>query len=804
MHNTAISLILFAAIGLANVSAAAEMPAAVATKPAVVTVAPPAGASSSTPFVPTKPRKLEMKDGKFFMDGQPFQFICGEIHYNRIPRELWRDRLHKARVMGINCVSAYVFWGFHERQPGVFDFAGNADLAEFIRIAHSEGLLVYLRPGPYVCAEYDFGGYPYWLLNVPGMKWRSRDPKFMEYMEKYIKRLAQEVAPLQISRGGPIALVQVENEYGSYGSDKVYLAAIRDMIRKAGFDAPLTTCDGGGQMPRGYVDGCLPTINGATGEDIFKTIDKYHKGGPYFVSEFYPAWFDDWGRSHSRKDKDQAARQLDWMLSRGASVSIYMFHGGTNFWYTNGANGPPYRPQPTSYDYDAPLGEYGEMTPKFMAFREVAQKYQQPGAVLPPVPSQPAVTTVPAFELTGSAPFSAALPAPVKSERPMTMEALHQDLGYVLYRTQVRKPFTGTLACRELRDYAVVLLDGKPVGSMDRRHNQDSISISIPKAPATLEILVENVGRINYGGELLHNNKGITQGVFLGGEELLGWENYRLPLYSANVFGFKYGPAVSGAPAFHRGTFTVGKPGEIFLDFSKWGKGSVWVNGRSLGKFWSIGPQQTIYLPSCWVKKGANDIVVFELEDRGCRTVAGLAEPVLDRLQKDPNALPRMTAREGKYPQLDPGDMACEGAFKTGNTPQTVKFPQPVTARHICIEVLSTQGGTAFAHAAKLEVLDAAGKPLPKKAWKIWFASSEETAGEDGRAENIIDGRPGSFWHTKWKGGANIPPPHVVVVDMGDIQTVSGIRYTGRPEKFPGGVREFRVYARPQFFLNKP
>lgn len=529
------------------------------------------GCSTASSYTPTAPRTLEIKDGKFILDDKPITFVCGEMHYPRIPRELWRDRMQRAKAMGINCVSAYVFWSFHEREEGVFDFEGNADVAEFCRIAHEEGLLVFLRPGPYVCAEYDFGGYPSWLQNYEGLQWRSKDPRFLKLMERYINRLADEVRDLQITKGGPIAFVQVENEYGFYGNDKEYLRKTRDIIRNAGFEVTLTTCDGGGQMGRGYIEGCFPGINGAFGDDIFKYVDQFQKGGPYFVSEFYPAWFDEWGRRHSTKDKDKAADQLDWMLSNGVSVSIYMFHGGTNFWYTNGANCPPYKPQPTSYDYDAPLGEYGNITPKYLAFREVVQKNLPAGETLPPIPAAPKVVTVDSFTLTESAPLSEALPEPVKSVRPLTMEKLGQDFGYVLYRTEVTKPMKGTLVCKELRDFAVVMVNGKPVGQMDRRHDQNSIEIEISE-PSTLDILVENVGRVNFGGHLLHNLKGITEGVFIDDEELLGWENYRLPLYKENVFDYDYGKAIEGTVAFHRGTFTVAEEGEIFLDLGKWGK----------------------------------------------------------------------------------------------------------------------------------------------------------------------------------------------------------------------------------------
>ena len=757
------------------------------------------GCSSGPVVEQPKPRELKVENGKFLLDNEPIQFICGEMHYPRIPRELWRDRMKRAKAMGINTISAYVFWSFHERKEGEFDFSGNADVAEFCRIAQEEGLLVFLRPGPYVCAEFDFGGYPSWLQNYKDMKWRSNDPHFMRLMKAYIDRLAIEVKDLLITNGGPICLIQVENEYGFYGNDKAYLNATKKIYEEAGFDkVMLTTCDGGGQMGRGYIDGCFPCINGAFGEDIFRFVDKYQKGGPYFVAEFYPAWFDVWGRRHSRKDKVAAAKQLDWMLSRDISVSIYMFHGGTNFWYTNGANNPPYAPQPTSYDYDAPLGEYGNMTPKYFAFREVALKNLAPGKTLPPVPPQPKIVTVDQFEFTSSAPLSEALPKAVKSEKPMTFEKLGIDMGYVLYRTTITEAVKGKLVCEDLRDFGVVMVDGKPVGQMDRRHRQNSVELDIKKVPAVLEILVENVGRVNFGGELLHNLKGITKRVLLNGKEVKGWENYTLPLYKEDVFAYDYGKKITGKPAFHRATFDLAETGEIFLDLSKWGKGAVWVNGKSLGKFWSIGPQQTMYLPSCWAKKGKNEVVVFELDDRGNRQMSGLAKPVLDTLQEDKN---RQTSikREGEKPWLDKGDMVVKTTLKPGNTPQVLKFKNTLTARHVAIKILNAYENTPFAHIAEIDILNGEGKVIPKDKWKIWYANTEELEREDGKAENLIDGKANTHWHSVYSG---VPTkyPHLIVIDTNEIGSMSAIVYRGRAGK-KGCVKDVEIYAKPQFFL---
>ena len=442
--------------------------------------------------------RIKADAGAFTIDGKDVQLICGEMHYPRIPHEYWRDRLQRARAMGLNTISVYVFWNFHERQPGEFDFSGQADVAEFVRLAQEEGLYVILRPGPYVCAEWDFGGYPSWLLKEKDMVYRSKDSRFLQYCERYIKALGKQLAPLTVNNGGNILMVQVENEYGSYAADKEYLAALRDMIKDAGFNVPLFTCDGGGQVEAGHIDGALPTLNGVFSEDIFKIVDKYHPGGPYFVAEFYPAWFDVWGQHHSTVDYKRPAEQLDWMLGHGVSVSMYMFHGGTNFWYTNGANtAGGYRPQPTSYDYDAPLGEWGNCYPKYHAFREVIQKYLPQGTVLPEVPADNPTTAFATIELKESAPLKAAFHQTTESENVLSMEDLGVDFGYIHYETALNKAGKQKLIIQDLRDYAVILVDGRQVASLDRRYNQNNVMLDIRKAPAKLEILVENSGRVN-------------------------------------------------------------------------------------------------------------------------------------------------------------------------------------------------------------------------------------------------------------------------------------------------------------------
>ena len=739
--------------------------------------------------------QVRIGNGTFTIEGKDIQLICGEMHYPRIPHEYWRDRLKRASAMGLNTVSAYVFWNFHERQPGEFDFSGQADIAEFIRTAQEEGLYVILRPGPYVCAEWDFGGYPSWLLKEKDMTYRSKDPRFLSYCERYIKELGKQLSPLTINNGGNIIMVQVENEYGSYAADKEYLAAIRDMIKEAGFNVPLFTCDGGGQVEAGHVEGALPTLNGVFGEDIFKVVDKYQKGGPYFVAEFYPAWFDEWGRRHSSVAYERPAEQLDWMLSHGVSVSMYMFHGGTNFEYTNGANtGGGYQPQPTSYDYDAPLGEWGNCYPKYHAFREVIQKYLPAGTVLPEVPADNPTTTFATVELKESAPLRTAFHQTTQSENVLSMEDLGVDFGYIHYQTTLQKAGKQKLVIQDLRDYAVILIDGKQVASLDRRYNQNSVTLNVSKTPATLEILVENTGRVNYGPDILFNRKGITSQVLWGNEKLAGWSITPLPLYKEKVSEMEFGETIKGVPAFHKGTFTVEKKGDCFVDMSQWGKGAVWVNGKSLGRFWNIGPQQTLYLPAPWLKEGENEIIVLDLKGPEKASIRGLKKPILDWLRNEGASTHR---KEGEQLDLSRETPVAEGTFVPGNGWQEVCFDRQSTGRYFCLEALSAQKGKKIAAIAELDVLGADGKPISREKWRIRYADSEETRSGNCTGDKVFDLQESTYWMTVAKDAY----PHQLVIDLGGDYTVTGFRYLPRAEKgYPGMIKDYRVYVKGEDF----
>ena len=583
---------------------------------------------------PARAQQRFAVDGDHFaLDGNRFQIISGEMHYPRIPREYWRARMKMARAMGLNTISTYVFWDLHEPRPGVYDFAGQLDVAAFIRTAQEEGLHVILRPGPYVCAEWDLGGLPPWLLADENIVLRSGDEKFMKPVERWVARLGRELAPLQIGNGGPIIAVQVENEYGSFDRDHAYMRQIYDALRNAGFTkSMLYTADGPRQLPDGTLPDVPAVVNLGPGEAKagIETLAGFRPGAPLMIGEWWAGWFDHWGDRHHTTNGEAEAKELDWVLSNGYSINLYMFHGGTTRGFMNGANsdGGSYWPDTSSYDYSSALDESGRPTKKYFLFRDVIAK--RTDGVLPNVPDVAATIAIPAVELRRTASLFDNLPSPTPSEHPRTMESLGQSFGYVLYRTEISGPVEADLVVQDLHDFAQVYVDGKLVGKVDRRAKQDRLPLKVADAKARLDILVENTGRINFTKALRQERKGITRSVLLAGKELSGWQIYPLPM--TDLSHLKYGRRPATGPAFYRGTFQLEKTGDTFLDFSRWSKGTVWVNGHQLGRFWSIGPQQTLYVPAPWLKRGSNEIVVFDLDANLDPRVSGLSSPILDKL----------------------------------------------------------------------------------------------------------------------------------------------------------------------------
>ncbi len=600
-----------------------------------IAIAVAAAAALASPALAqqTTPHGFAVKNGHFELDGKPFQIISGEIHYQRVPRVYWRERFRMAKAMGLNAVTTYVFWNVHEQQPGTYDFSGDNDVAEFIREAQQEGLYVVLRPGPYVCAEWEFGGYPAWLLKDHSLVLRSNDPKYIEPAARWFKRLGQELAPLQVGNGGPIILVQVENEYGSFDNDHSYMEKIRSMLVDAGFTkSQLYTADGAEEVPAGSLPDLPVGINfggadAGAAQKEFAILKKVRPNGPFFNSEYWDGWFDHWGGPHASTNATNEANNLDWMLKQGYSVSLYMFHGGTSFGWMNGANsnGKNYEPDVTSYDYDSPLDESGRPSPKFSLFREVIAKYT--GKVPPAMPAVAPAMKIPAFKLEESVALWKVLPAPVHSQQLQSMEDLDQAYGYILYRTHLSGPTKGNLVLEGLHDYAQVYLDGKLVGALDRRLDQKQLSVEVPAAGAQLDILVENTGRINFNIILRKERKGIVGQVTLDGKPLSGWDIYPLPMDQPGKYSFAKTPC-KGA-CFYRATFQVNLPKDTFLDTSAFTKGEVWLNGHPLGRVWNIGPQKTLYVPGPWLRKGENEVVVFDLQGAAARTLVGRDKPIL-------------------------------------------------------------------------------------------------------------------------------------------------------------------------------
>ncbi len=570
---------------------------------------------------------FKAENGRFTLDGKPFQVISGEMHYARVPRAYWRARLKMAKAMGLNTISTYVFWNAHEPRPGEYDFSGNNDIAEFVREAQEEGLYVILRPGPYVCAEWDFGGFPSWLLKDRAMLVRSRDAKFITAARSWLVRLHQEVASLQIGNGGPILMIQIENEYGSFDNDHAYMGQMHQLFLEAGFTkALLYTDEGAGQT----LPGLLAAVNFAPGHSrsAFATLKRLHPQGPYLNGEYWDGWFDHWGGEHAHTDARQEADDLGWTLKQGYSINLYMFHGGTTFGWMSGANsnGRNYVPDVTSYDYDAPLDEGGRPTAKYFLFRDTIASAT--GITPPPGPQVAPTITVPWFTLSTAASLWDNLPAPVHNDQPLSMEDLDQAYGYILYRTKISGPVKGDLVLDQLHDYAQVYLDGQLVGTLDRRLRQGSLPLNVAAQSARLDILVENTGRVDFSKALQTERKGITRQVTLAGTRVTGWDMYSLPMLAPERLS--YSNTACTGPCFYRATFSIDRPGDTFLDTSSLGKGEVWLNGHVLGRVWKIGPQKTLYVPGPWLRQGENEVIVFDLEGAPGRSLQGLSDPVLN------------------------------------------------------------------------------------------------------------------------------------------------------------------------------
>lgn len=591
--------------------------------------------------------------GNFLLDGKSIQIHSGEMHFSRIPKPYWRHRLKMIKAMGLNTVATYVFWNYHETAPGVWDFkSGNKDVAEFIKIAQEEGLFVILRPGPYACGEWEFGGYPWFLTKVPGMVIRSYNTQYLAATKAYFTALYGQVKNLLVSNGGPIIMVQGENEFGSYVAQrkdisledhKKYSAAVFQQLKDVGFNVPFFTSDGSWLFDGGALPGALPTANGEDDVNKLKeVVNKFNGGqGPYMVAEFYPGWLDHWAEPFPKVSYKNIAKQTQKYLDAGVSFNYYMVHGGTNFGFTSGANYDAkhdIQPDLTSYDYDAPISEAGWATKKYDTLRSILKTTQTPA-----VPAKIPVIEIPNITLTKAVDLEdlKSKLQPVNDDNPLTFEALNQGHGYVWYSKRFTQPISGKLELAGLRDYAIVYINGTKVAELNSYYKKYDCEIEIP-FNATLDIIVENMGRINYGANIVNSTKGIISPVIINGQTITGnWDMYKLPMEIMPDLSAAKNTATTGRPAVYHGSFNLTKTGDTFLDMRDFGKGIVFVNGINLGRYWSVGPQQTLYLPGCWLKTGQNEIVIFEQKnDVLPKSVKSIAEPILEELKPE-NGLPK-------------------------------------------------------------------------------------------------------------------------------------------------------------------
>lgn len=736
----------------------------------------------------------------FLMDGKPVKIISGEMHYPRVPRQHWKDRFQRMKAMGMNTVCTYLFWNAHEPEPGKWDFSGNLDFVEFIKEAQQAGLWVIVRPGPYVCGEWEFGGFPGWLLKDEDLKVRSQDPRFLEPAMAYLKKVCSMLEPLQITKGGPIIMAQVENEYGSYGSDKDYVKKHLDVIRKELPGVVPFTSDGPNDwmIKNGTLPGVVPAMNfGGGAKGAFANLEKHKGKTPRINGEFWVGWFDHWGKPKNGGSTEGFNRDLKWMLENNVSPNLFMAHGGTSFGFMNGANWEgAYTPDVTNYDYGSPISENGTLTDRYRTFRQTIQDYYGDTYKLPEPPAQPEMMELPPITFTETAGMFSRLPQPAIRKDPVHMEALGQSLGFILYRTKVQGPVKGELKMNNMQDRAIVYVDGKRQGAADRRYKQDSCDVVIPSGLHTVDIFVENMGRINFGGQIQGERKGIRGPITLDGKKLENFLIYNFPCKGVELLPFSGKKPAGDQPVFHRGYFNVSNPKDTYLDMRDgWKKGVVWVNGRNLGRFWFIGSQQALYCPGEYLKPGKNEIVVLDV-DGGSGTVKGVKEAIYE-VNRDPAMAD--VFRVGKPVAPAAGQLVHKGTFVKGADQQEIKFRAPVQARYIAIVSKNAHDNGPHAAIAELNFLDASGNLLPREQWSVVYADSHETTGEAAQAGLVMDNQPTTYWHTKWQGD-NPRHPHMIVLDLGKVQKLSGFRYLPRQDRENGRIKDYEVYASPKPF----
>ena len=732
---------------------------------------------------------FEAGNGTFLLNGKPFVVKAAEIHYPRIPKPYWEHRIKMCKALGMNTVCIYIFWNIHEQREGEFDFTGNNDVAEFCRLAQKNGMYVIVRPGPYVCAEWEMGGLPWWLLKKKDIRLRERDAYFMERVKIFEQKVGEQLAGLTIQNGGPIIMVQVENEYGSYGEDKPYVSEIRDCLRGIyGKELALFQCDWSSNFEKNGLDDLTWTMNFGTGANIndqFRRLGELRPNAPKMCSEFWSGWFDKWGARHETRPAKDMVDGMDEMLSKGISFSLYMTHGGTSFGHWAGANSPGFAPDVTSYDYDAPINEYGHATPKFWELRKMMEKYND-GKALPAVPKDVApIITVPKFELKEfSSIFNgedSQFKLPIRKEGGlMTFEEMDMGWGSMLYTTTMPEIPAQSVITADFHDFAQVFINGKYIGKIDRVKNGE---VAITAEVEGIETTWKPQNWVKFGlpdsyekatDAFVHNNdytKAENEGQRLGKKPQ--WNVDGLDLVSKR--------------GYYRGYFNLTKVGDTFLNFETWGKGQVWVNGHALGRIWSIGPQQTLYVPGCWLKKGKNEIIVLDVVGPKEAVVWGQAEPELNKLQLEKS---NKHNNIGDKPDLNSATPVATGAFNAGNGWQTVKFNAPQKGRYLAIECTSTQDGKAQVAIAELYLQGTDGKRISREPWTTKYANSEEENGNH-TGDKVYDLQESTYWQTE----KSATLPHLLVIDLGSEQTISALEYLPRAEQgAPGSVKNYKIY----------
>ena len=760
-------------------------------------------------------------DKSFLLNGEPFVVKAAEIHYPRIPQPYWEHRIKMCKALGMNTVCIYVFWNIHEQREGQFDFTGNNDVAAFCRLAQKNGMYVIVRPGPYVCAEWEMGGLPWWLLKKKDIRLREQDPYFMERVKIFEQKVGEQLASLTIQNGGPIIMVQVENEYGSYGENKPYVSEIRDCLRGIyGQELALFQCDWASNFEKNGLDDLVWTMNFGTGANIdqqFRRLGELRPDAPKMCSEFWSGWFDKWGAQHETRPAKDMVDGMDEMLSKGISFSLYMTHGGTSFGHWAGANSPGFAPDVTSYDYDAPINEQGLPTSKYWELRTMMQKYSlSPGpspkgkgnkVALPAVPKAPMpIIEVPQFRLEKVMDLCGLVTKRVENRDVLTMEDMDCGWGMIQYTTTLPDiPRKSVLTLNDCHDYAQIWVNHQFVGSIDRVKNEKSLMLPPVKKGDVLNILVEAMGRINFG-RAIKDFKGITSDVQLQTEQdghemtytLKHWvirtmaDDYEAikTAMASNRVEVKDNEAIVSDGGYFKGEFMLKKVGDTFLNFEAFGKGQVWVNGHAMGRIWHIGPQQTLYVPGCWLKKGKNEVIVLDIVGPKAEPIVfGQTEPELNKLNLEKSATHN---QPGDKPDLNSATPVAEGQLMAGNGWQTIKFNAPQKGRYVALVARSTQKGDDEVSVAEVYVQDAQGHRLSRESWTVKYSDSEDVLRGNNTADKTFDLQESTYWRTVRKAKL----PHMMVIDLGSEQTVAAFEYLPRAEQgAPGSIKDYQIFV---------